>query len=306
VQLEGRRAALDRDARLVEQRHALRLKTAAERIAATEIEIAQLEHEIAINGARRRIAETNVGRFDELARTGFIAPAQAQARVDDLLVLQAAADNYARTKSALSRERTGLVAQSAESRLQLDAETSDIERLRAAVEQERLENEARRSTVVVAPYAARVTGIAVRDGQQISAGALLATLIPEGASLDAHLFASTRQVGFVERGQRVRLRYAAYPYQKFGVGDGIVQSVEKSPYAPQELPTQVVATLGATALQGSEPVYRIVVALDRQSVRAYGREQALRPGMLFEADIVQDRRRLIEWLLEPVYGLAGR
>jgi membrane fusion protein len=306
AQLEARRAALDRDARLVEQRHVLRTKTAVERVAAIDVEIALLEHEIAINAARRGIAGRNVERFDELARTGFIAPAQAQARVDDLLVLQAAAENYARVKAALSRERTGLSAQSIESRLQRDAETSDIDRLRAAVEQERLENDARRSTVIVAPHAGSVTGIAVRGGQQVAAGALLATLIPEGGSLDAHLFATTRQVGFVERGQRVRLRYTAFPYQKFGVGDGIVQSVETSPYAPQELPSQVAATLGATASQGVEPVYRIVVALDRQTVRADGREHALRPGMIFEADVVQDRRRLIEWLLEPVFGLAGR
>ena len=104
----------------------------------------------------------------------------------------------------------------------------------------------------------------------------------------------------------MRLRYAAYPYQKFGMGEGVVDAIEKSPYAPQELPTQVVATLGPGALQGGESVYRIVVALDAQTIDTYGQRQALRPGMVFEADVIQDRRRLYEWLLEPIYGLAGR
>ena len=305
AQLEGRRAALDRDARVVEERHALRIRTARERLAAIDVEIGQLDHEAAINAARRAIAGKNVERFDALARTGFVAPTLAQARVDDLLILEAAAGNYARTKTGLARERAGLVGQAGDSRLQLDAELSTIERQRAALEQEHAENEARRWTVVVAPHAGSVTAIAVHAGQPVGAGGLLATLIPDDASLDAHLFASTRQVGFVEEGQRVRLRYAAFPYQKFGMGDGVVASIEKSPYAPQELPSQVVATLGTTA-RGAEPVYRIVVRLDRQVVRAYGHDQPLRPGMVFEADIVQDRRRLIEWLLEPIYGLAAQ
>ncbi len=40
--------------------------------------------------------------------------------------------------------------------------------------------------------------------------------------LIAHFYATTRQAGFVQPGQRVRLRYAAYPYQKFGMGEGEV------------------------------------------------------------------------------------
>jgi membrane fusion protein len=53
-------------------------------------------------------------------------------------------------------------------------------------------------------------------------------------------------------------------------------------------------------------LYRITVALDQQSVQAYGQPQALSPGMAVDADVLLDRRRLIEWLFEPVLGLAGR
>ena len=56
----------------------------------------------------------------------------------------------------------------------------------------------------------------------------------------------------------------------------------------------------------SEPLYRITVTLDQQSVAAYGQAQALVPGMQLEADVLLDRRRLIEWLFEPVLGIAGR
>ena len=306
LQLDSRAAALEHDLRLVAERDALRTRTAQERLAAIDAESSRLAHETSIQAARQRIAEKNVERFDELARTGFIAPLQAQARQDDLLVLQAASDNYVRQATGLARERAGLLGQLGDSRLQAAAERTELERLRATLAQERIETEARRSMVVVAPHDGSVTGIAAHTGQRVGPGALLATLLPADTELAAQLFASTRQAGFVEPGQRVRLRYAAYPYQKFGMGEGVVASIEKSPYALQELPSQVAATLGVSALQGVEPVYRIVVRLDRQTIRTYGQDQALRAGMVFEADIIEDRRRLIEWLLEPIYGIAGR
>lgn len=306
AQLEARGATLARDLKLSNQRHESRMRTTRERLLAIDIEIAQLEREAEINAAREAIAQKNVERFGDLARTGFISQAQAQAKVDDALVLKGQRENYKRVKANLARERAGLASQLADSRLQADTERADIDRNRAALAQERSENDARRTTVVTAPYAATVTGIAAHIGQLIGSGGLLATLIPDGVSLEAQLFASTRQAGFVERGQRVHLRYAAYPYQKFGMGEGVVEAIEKSPYAPQELPIQVIATLGAGALQGAQPVYRIVVKLETQAIDTYGHSQPLKSGMVFEADVIQDKRRLYEWLLEPVYGLAGR
>jgi membrane fusion protein len=53
-------------------------------------------------------------------------------------------------------------------------------------------------------------------------------------------------------------------------------------------------------------MYRITVALDRQVVQAYGQAQALSPGMQLEADVLLDRRRLLEWIFEPVLSLTGR
>ena len=62
----------------------------------------------------------------------------------------------------------------------------------------------------------------------------------------------------------------------------------------------------AGAPASAEPLYRITVRLDRQDVAAYGATQALAPGMQLDADVVLDRRRLIEWIFEPVLGIAGR
>jgi len=61
------------------------------------------------------------------------------------------------------------------------------------------------------------------------------------------------------------------------------------------------------SLQGEqgEPYYRATAILDHQSVRAFGQDLALRPGMKLEADIVLEERSLLAWLLEPLL-ISGR
>jgi membrane fusion protein len=117
--------------------------------------------------------------------------------------------------------------------------------------------------------------------------------------------ATTRHAGFVHVGQRVRLRYAAYPYQKFGMGEGEVAEVSRSPYAVQELPTHLAAMLQHLG-QSGDAVYRVTVRINDATVKAYGETHSLKPGMIAEADIVQDTRRLWEWALEPVFSVSGK
>jgi membrane fusion protein len=57
------------------------------------------------------------------------------------------------------------------------------------------------------------------------------------------------------------------------------------------------------AAGSNEPLYRITVALDRQSISAYGKDQELKAGMALEAQIRQDARAIWEWVLEPVLAL---
>lgn len=67
---------------------------------------------------------------------------------------------------------------------------------------------------------------------------------------------------------------------------------------------ELAALLGKAPASG--PYYRIVVALERQTVRAFGQDEALKPGMTLEADILGERRRLWEWVLEPLRTITGR
>ena len=165
----------------------------------------------------------------------------------------------------------------------------------------------------------KVTALSVRPGQAVQAGQTIATLVPvaTGASglagqanassqaitVEAHLFAPSRTAGFLKPGQTVYLRYAAYPYQKFGLHTGHITAVSDTPFAANELPPNLASQLMAQN-QGSEALYRINVQLDDQAIRTYGQAIVLKPGLTLEADVLQERRKVWEWALEPL--LAAR
>jgi membrane fusion protein len=48
------------------------------------------------------------------------------------------------------------------------------------------------------------------------------------------------------------------------------------------------------------------VGLERQAVAALGQEYALRPGMAVNADLLLEKRTILEWIFEPVLQLKGR
>jgi membrane fusion protein len=95
----------------------------------------------------------------------------------------------------------------------------------------------------------------------------------------------------------VVLRYEAFPHERFGQYKGVITEISRNVWTPGE-------KIGPLAVK--EPVYRVDVRMERQSVAALGTEIALRPGMLVNADILLERRTLLEWLFEPVLQLRGR
>lgn len=176
---------------------------------------------------------------------------------------------------------------------------NDLERQMSSVAQSLAQNEGQRSVVLRARRAGIVSSVLVKEGQAASASQTLLSILPSGGNLEAQLLVPSRAVGFVDPGDQVVLRYQAYPYQKFGQHYGRIIEVSRSALSPSE----VSALTGQTT---QEPLYRVLVNLDSQQVMAYGKPETVKPGMALDADILMERRRLIEWVFEPLYGLHHR
>lgn len=304
-QLVQRSLLLQRNRALASERTAGQLRMLDSRLTAIDGELQQFREEVRLLGRRVELADIHLQRQRELVEAGFLAIAQAQQAEAELLTLQGQQQSIQRARANLDREHTELLAQRQELESRHDTELAEIDNSIALVRQEQAENDVRTEQVSVAPFAGYVTGVNVQIGQQVAAGTLLASLIPRDSTLSAHLYVAPRQAGFVETGQTVLMRYAAYPYQKFGMARGTVTDVARSPYAAQELPPHIASALQDASLP-TELFYRVTVALDSQTVQTYGNSQSLQAGMLLEGDIIQDKRRLYEWVLEPLYSVTGK
>jgi membrane fusion protein len=207
-------------------------------------------------------------------------------------------------------------------RIQQAAKLQGLERTQAALRREHMqmqaslrelplkrftdlaEAEARREIVIVAPQDGMVTSLQIESGGSAQPSVPLLNVVPSGGTLQAQLFSPSRAIGFLREGQRVLLRYEAFPYQKFGFHEGVVSLVSRSAIGPAEMTQQLA---GLSALYGSnEPIYRITVDLKQQTVTAYGTPMSLQPGMKLEADVLLESRRLVEWMLEPLFSISGK
>ena len=166
----------------------------------------------------------------------------------------------------------------------------------AGINQQITQADSQRSFDVLSSRDGVVTSLLVKDGMVANTNQPLMTILPVEASLEAVLFVPTRAYGFVKEKQQTRIRYQAFPYQRFGIYTGEIIEVAKSVILPNE-------TLLPVSFQ--EPVYRVVVKLDEQGAIAYGVSVPLQAGMLLEADIVVDSRSLFEWLFESIYSIRG-
>lgn len=290
---------------LVRQREALVAGAAREaqglarRLAMLEAEREEALREGLRLEERRAFVDRRVERAASLAAKGFVSPAQAQAAEEERLEHRSREGAARRGLLVLEREVDGLRAALDEAAQRHRAQLAALDAQRAALDQERLERALAADATVVAPAAGHVAATLAEPGQPVAAGATILTLLPADSPLEAHLHAPSRAIGFVRAGQEVRLRFPAFPYQKFGSHRGRVTAVSRTALSPAEL--------GYGPADGPrEPLYRIRVALDGQSVRAYGRPEPLQAGMRVEADVLLDRRRLIEWVFEPLASLAGR
>ncbi|MBU9520320.1 HlyD family secretion protein [Burkholderia multivorans] len=246
------------------------------------------------------LARRQLDKLQAMREEGYASNSQVEQQEATLLDAQTRLQDLARQRLEIHRQLGQIRQQLRELPLNTRNRQNDIERKLAELDQSIAENEARRAVILRAPQASVVAALLAKPGQLVGAGQTVVSLLPQGAPLEAQLMVPSRAIGFVRIGARVVLRYEAYPFQKFGQQFGRVVDVSRTALAPQE----VANLTGRTNV--SEQLYRVVVALDRQDILAYGKREALRPGMALEADMLIDRRRLIEWVLEPLYALGRR
>src|ERR1700716_2308140 len=291
-------------AELAQQRDVVKRQIAAEerrtasehdRLASTikgiEAETAQLEDQRNIQSERLQLSESFVSTGAKLSASGALPPIELKRREQAALEQK---QNVASLDQQITARRTQLTdARHTLEQLPIVA----AERIRvlrgdlSSIEQRLAEANGRRAYVIKAPTSGRVSTLQATVGQIADPRHMQLEIIPLDSTLQAALFFPTRAFGFLRPGQRVRILYDAFPYQKFGTYRGSVTKASHTILTGNE-------TTGPITLK--EPAYRVTAAPERPDIDAYGLKIPLQPDMLLKADVVLEQRLLMRWLLDPV------
>ncbi|AIO66255.1 HlyD family secretion protein [Burkholderia oklahomensis] len=276
--------------------------TLQSKIASLRAELAGIDDQIAAQRTRTSIAADAASRYAGLLAQDYISKDQAQQRQADLLDQRSKLNSLMRDRAGAAQALKEALNDLSGLSLKQQNQLSQIDRSVIDVDRTLIESEAKRELVITAPETGTATAVIAEPGQTADTSHPLASIVPTDAHWQAYLFVPSAAVGFIHVGDRVLVRYQAYPYQKFGQYEASVVSIARTALSAAEL-----ATSGGPAAQtASGTYYRITVALKSQSVTAYGKAQPLQAGMALQADILQERRRLYEWVLEPLYSLTGK
>ncbi|MGJ0193847.1 HlyD family secretion protein [Pantoea sp. RRHST58] len=298
--LAAQRERLQQDLLNLSKLHEVEMEGLRATVSSLKLQQEQLRLQLAHRNKQVALARLQLDKLKAMQKQGYASNRQLEEQESTLLDNQARYQEYQRQLLDITQKIVQAQQQLHEKPLDDEKKRNDIERQLADNRQSMAENEARRSIELRAPKSGYVGMIMVKNGQMVNAGQSAIAILPSDSELVARIMVNTQSIGFIQAGQRVVLRYKAFPYQKFGQQYGNVIEVSRTALSPQEVTTLT----GKNNVQ--EQQYRVLVALDKQTIKAYSQDEPLKPGMALDADFIVDQRHLYEWVLEPLFALGHK
>ncbi|MFJ2680137.1 HlyD family secretion protein [Pseudomonas sivasensis] len=303
-QLLQRRVSLSDELMKIKQLQSEEQKSLHSKLSSLRRQLDTLDQQTSNQEKLVALATNAVRRYQGLMDKGYISMDQLQQRQAELLGQHQTLQGLARETSALNQQLVEAQHELSGISSRQENQLAGVQRTLSSVQQELVESEAKRVVNVTAPRAGVATAILAEPGQTVESARTLMSIVPANSYLQAELYAPGKAIGFLQVDDPVRMRYQAYPYQKFGQHRGKVVSISKATLSAIEL-ANMTGSVPGLGLEG-EQLYRIRVDIEAQSVLAYGKLRSLQTGMLVEADVLQETRYLYEWVLEPLYSLTGK
>lgn len=251
--------------------------------------------------------------FEKLSKDGFAGPLMASDKKreriekEQELATQEHVIESARASMAQSEKRLAQIA--ADNRRQLFAERNEVQGQVDKLEQERAKQAHREGLLELkASQAGVVKDIATHTaGTVVQPGTVLLTLVPKDDLLRAEVWVSNQDIGFVRQGQPVKVKLAAFPFQKYGMVEGTVEHVSAD---AADANTQGQQNGGGEKGAKAAPLtYRALVTLKAMQLEQDSERLSLSAGMQASAEILLGTRSVLEYLLSPVqkaWHEAGR
>ncbi|HFT3227458.1 TPA: HlyD family secretion protein [Klebsiella pneumoniae] len=272
-----------------------------QRIAALQPQINSAVQRLSEAERQAELATAVMSRYRKLLTTHYVSDVEFQQKQ---IEVSSAQENVENQRQALLQLRSAqdateddlnhLIAQG-------KSRQNDLDRQLQGLQQQLIELTGQEHFTLTAPVSGTVAAVLIRQGQSVKSSEAVMTLVPDNARLQIELYATSQNAGFIQPGQRVALRFAAFPYQKFGVQYGTIREISRTTLTPSDL-----LSVSPVTWKENEGHYRVIVEPENTFILAYGKKEPLRPGMALEGDVSLDTRHLWEWLTEPLWSLRGK
>ncbi|EAM2631804.1 HlyD family secretion protein [Salmonella enterica] len=204
-------------------------------------------------------------------------------------------------------EQNALQITSLESQIKIQAGDFDnriyqMELQRYELQKELINTDVNGEVIIRALSDGKIDSLSVTVGQMVSAGDSLLQIIPDKIK-DHYLvvWAPNDAVPYINPGDRVNIRYEAFPAEKFGQFAATVLLVSKTPASSQEMLTYQGAPKNNQ--NTSVPYYKIVVRPDLQEIRYDGKFLPIENGMKAQGTLFLEKRKIYQWMLSPFYDM---
>ena len=269
-----------------------------QQIAASKSDLSLIENQLTILNERHKLIQKKVKKYKKIQVSGDVSANETNNIIEQELILRSDQQSLMRSKT---NQLNTIEQLQAEQQLQPEEYQNSIDKIKTNLSdltQKTLQLQGQKSHVIRAPRSGTVSSLQAKIGQQTRSSMPLLSIVPDDAHILANLLIPVRAAGFVKKGQSLEIRYDAFPYQKFGLYSGEIQSISDSIILPAEL--------NNSSIEVREPVYLVKAKLNSSYVSAFGQKMKLKSGMTLSADIKLDNRTLVQWLLEPLLSLKGR
>jgi membrane fusion protein len=249
-----------------------------------------------------RIAKENMENYRHYQTKGLINKDQLTNQValyyqqhNNLLSLSGQNEQNALQITAL---KSRIQTQAAE----FDNQIYQMELQRYELQKELLNIDAGGAIVIRALADGRVDSLSVTVGQMVNIGDSLLQLLPQDIEHYALvLWVPNDAIPYITAGNKVNVRYDAFPAEKFGQFAGTVSVISKVPASPQEMLTYQGAP--KAALTAAVPYYKVIVMPEKQAIAYDGKRLSLENGMTAQSTLFLEKRTIYQWMLSPFYDM---
>jgi HlyD family secretion protein len=123
-----------------------------------------------------------------------------------------------------------------------------------------------------------------KPGQVLQSGQRIARIAPKGKEMIIKAEMPSSETGFLKVGMPVKVKFDAYPFQEYGIGQGKVKWI-----SPDSKQTE----------QGGVGIYELEITLDKPYIENGNKRIKLTPGQSATAEVIVRQRRVIDLLLDP-------